>query len=181
MLTTRITPETRAALERAARKSGRSLSQEVEQQLHVSLKRERTRRSDVLALAEAIAQVTEKVQEATGKQWREDAFTGQAVRHGIDFLVRHFAAPGTPVVPPRVQEFAARMLPENERDRSPTGVGETEAGKVITLIEHFRGWPEDQMDRVKWSNELYRYLQLLRDLGSGAERAQTYIQMERRR
>jgi hypothetical protein len=49
------------------------------------------------------------------------------------------------------------------------------------MIEHFRGWPEDQLRHVVWSKELYRYLQLLRDLGSGAERAQTYIQMERAR
>jgi hypothetical protein len=49
------------------------------------------------------------------------------------------------------------------------------------LIEHFRGWPEGALRRLLWSKELYRYLQLLRDLGSGAERAQTYIQMERAR
>jgi hypothetical protein len=180
-LTTRITPETRAALERAAKKSGLSLSQEVERRLDDSVKRERNRPPDVLALAEAIAQVAEKIQEATGKQWREDAFTGEALRHGIDFLIRHFAALGTPVLPPRVKEAAAKALPANERDRTPTGVGQTEAGKLITLIEHFRGWPKDQLDRVVWSDELYRYLQLLRDLGSGWERAQTHMQKGRRR
>jgi hypothetical protein len=181
MLTTRITPETRAGLERAARESGFSLSQEVERRLRESLKREHKRPPDVLALAEAIAQVTEKIQQRTGKQWREDAFTGEALRHGIEFLIRHFAARGAPVVSPRVKEAVATMLVANERDLTPAGVGGIEAAKVITLIEHFRGWPEAQLHHVTWSNELYRYLQLLRDLGSGAERAETYIQMERRR
>jgi hypothetical protein len=49
------------------------------------------------------------------------------------------------------------------------------------MIEHFRGWPEAQLRHVVWSKELYRYLQLLRDLGSGAERFETYFSMERRR
>jgi len=191
MLTTRITSEIRAALEDAARESGTSLSQEVELRLRDSLKREHKRPPDVLALAEAIAQVIEKIQQRTGKQWREDAWTGQAVRRGIDFLVGHFAAFGEAVTPPSVEkaaekaaeEAAARGLPviEGEADRSPAGVGEIEAAKVITMIEHFRGWPEAQLRHVVWSKELYRYLQLLHDLGSGAERLETYIPMERRR
>jgi hypothetical protein len=182
-LTTRITPETRAAMERAATKSGLSLSQEVERRLDASVSVERNRMPDVRALAEAVALVTENVQEDTGKLWREDAFTGEALRHGNNFLVRHFAAPGAPVIPPRVQEAAARMPPEaNERYCSPAWVGENAAGKVISLIEHFRGWPRDQRYRaVRSSDDLYRYLQLLRDLGSGAERARTYIRKERRR
>jgi predicted transcriptional regulator len=178
-LTTRITPETREGLDRAAQESGLSLSQEVEYRLDRSLLRERNRAPDVLALAEAVAQVTEKVQEATGKHWREDAFTGVAVRHGIDFLIRHFAARGAPVIPPSVEEATARMLPEaNERDRSPAGVGEIEAGRVITLIEYFWGW---NLQHAVMSDELYRYSQLLRDLGSGWQRAQASNQKERRR
>jgi hypothetical protein len=181
MLTTRITPETRAALERAAKKSGLSLSQEVERRLDDSILVERNRMPDVRALAEAIALVAENVQEATGKQWREDAFTGEALRHGNKFLVRHFAALGASVIPPRVEEAAARMPVEaNERYRSSEWVGENAASKVIGLIEHFRGWPRDQQDRA-FKAVGGEYLQLLRDLGSGAERAQAYVRKERRR
>src|SRR5436190_23773277 len=68
-LTTRITPETRAAMERAAQKCGSSLSQEVERRLNDSVLNDRNRRSDVRALVEAIAIVTEKVEIATGKNW----------------------------------------------------------------------------------------------------------------
>jgi len=176
-LTTRITPETRAAMERAAQKSGRSLSQEVEHRLNDSVLNERDRRSDVRALAEAIAIITEKVELATGKQWLQDAFTGDALRGGIEVLVRHFAPHGARVIPPNVEEAAARVLPEaSERDRSPTRIGEIEAFKVITMIEFFWGQDKNYVQRVVRSDELYRYLQILRDLGSGAERTQEALQ-----
>ena len=185
-LTTRITPETRVALKDAAKKSGLSLSQEVERRLVRSVAREHKRTPDVLGLAEATAEVTDKVQEATGNRWREDAFTGEAIRHGMDFLIRHFAAHGAPVTPPRVEkaaeEAAARGLPVSERDRSPIGIGETAAAKVITLIEHFWGWNRDQVRRaIKPSLELFRTRQMLLDLGSGWERAQASTQKEPRR
>jgi hypothetical protein len=173
-LTTRITAETRAAMERAAQKSGRSLSQEVERRLIDSVRNERNRRSDVRALAEAIAIVAEKVEIATGKHWLQDAFTGEALGRGIEVLVRHFAPHGARVIPPNVEEAAARVLPEaSERDCSPTRVGENEAFKVITMIEFFWGW---DLQRLVMSDELYRYLQILRDLGSGAERTQAALQ-----
>jgi hypothetical protein len=168
-------------MKRAAQKSGRSLSQEVERRLDDSVRNERDRRSDVRALAEAIAIVTEKVELATGKQWLQDAFTGDALRGGIEVLVRHFAPHGARVIPPNVEEAAARMLPKaTERDRSPTRVGEIEALKVITMIEHFWGWDKNQLPRVM-SDELYRYLQILRDLGSGAARIQAALQEKERR
>jgi hypothetical protein len=174
MLTTRITPETRAAMERAAQKSGHSLSQEVERRLDESLRKDRNRRSDLRALAEAVAMVAEKVEIATGKNWLQDAFTGEALRHACEVLVRHFAPHGARVIPPNVEEAAARVLPEaSERDRTPSRVGEMEAFKVITMIEHFGGWNTHSM---VMSDELYRYMQILRDLGSGAERTQTALQ-----
>jgi len=179
-LTTRITPETRVALEDAAKKSRLSLSQEVERRLVRSVAREHKRTTDVLGLAEAAAQVIEAVQETTAKRWRQDAFTGEAIRHGMDFLIRHFAAHGAPVIPPSVEkaaeEAAARGHIVDERDRSPAGIGEIAAAKVITLIEHFWGWNGNYARRVVKSLELFRYRQMLLDLGSGAERTQAALQ-----
>jgi hypothetical protein len=176
-LTTRITPETRAAMGRAAQKNGRSLSQEVERRLYDSVRNERNRRSDVRALAEVIAIVAEKVEIATGKQWLQDASTGEELRRGIDVLVRHFAPHGARVNPPNIEEAAPRVLPEaSERDRSLTSVGESEALKVITMIEFFWGRDKNYLQRVVRSDELYRYLQILRDLGSGGARAQAALQ-----
>jgi hypothetical protein len=173
-LTTRITPETRAAMDRAAQKSGRSLSQEVERRLIDSVRNDRNRRSDIRALTEAIALFAEKLEIATGKPWLQDAFTGEALRRGIEVLVRHFAPHGAREIPPNVEEAAARVLPEaSERGRSPTRIGEAEAFRVITMIEFFN---KNQLQGMVMSDELYRYLQLLRDLGSGAERTQAALQ-----
>jgi hypothetical protein len=48
-----------------------------------------------------------------------------------------------------------------------------EVFKVITMIEHFVG--RDTRTMVM-SDELYRYMRILRDLGSGAERTQAALQ-----
>jgi len=44
------------------------------------------------------------------------------------------------------------------------------------MIEFFWGQDRNYLQRVVRSDELYRYLQILRDLGSGAERTQAALQ-----
>src|SRR5262245_32519160 len=80
-LTTRITPQTRAELERAAKKSRRSLSQEVEHRLDYSIRRdyEHNRDRHVRGLAEAIAILAHWVERATQKRWIDDSFTAEAL------------------------------------------------------------------------------------------------------
>src|SRR5215469_460341 len=90
MLTTRITQKTRSALERAAQAAGRSISQEAERRIDHSFKLDQEKRPDLRALATAITMVGEWVEISTGKKWREDAFAGEAFRHGVDLLMRHF-------------------------------------------------------------------------------------------
>src|SRR5262245_35272367 len=140
-LTTRITPETRAALERAAKKRRPrpiSLSQEVEHRLDSSIRRDREhdRKRHIRALAEAVALVTEGVESATEKRWLDDTFTGDALRHAIEFFVFHFAPHGTLEVPAKVKAAASKVPPAS-RDRclTPIEVGQHEAGWVISWIE----------------------------------------------
>jgi hypothetical protein len=118
-------------------------------------------KAHVAALAHALTILVEAVERATGKRWHEDAFTGEALRHAVDFLVSHFATEGTrPVpIPSRVEETARRMPPAlRDRARTTADVGLTQAGWVITLIESAPA-PDD------WG-----FWQVLRDLGSGCER-----------
>jgi len=136
-LATRVTPKTRADLERAAQKSGRSLSQEVEHRLDGSIRRDREhdRKRHVRALAEAVALVTERVEGATEKRWLDDTFTGDALRHAIEFLVFHFAPHGALEVPAKVKAAAAKVPPASrERSLTPIQVGELEACGVIGWI-----------------------------------------------
>jgi TraY domain len=185
-LTTRITPETRAALERAAEKTNRSLSQEVEHRLDYSIRRdyEHNRNRHIRGLAEAIAILTHWVERATQKRWIDDPFTAEALRRGIEFLVFHFGAPGTPEVPAEVPasvKDAAARVPLQARDQSmtPAGVGHAEAGGLISWIEmnlneggrlsRSSPTPPEFLKPRKYyvPHEWYLYSQLFSDMGSG--------------
>jgi hypothetical protein len=176
-LATRITASTRAALERAAGKSGRSLSQEVEARLVLSIRKDRHKdhRTQIRALGEAIMLMAQCVERATEKHWTEDAFTGEAVRQGATFLISHFAPRGTHVTPKTIQEAAVRGA--GEAYSNPTRVGEVEAGRVISWIEswNFRTIQELEVARkmpgVHVPDEWYAHEQLFRELGSGLNRA----------
>jgi hypothetical protein len=189
MLTTRITPKTRADLERAAQKSGRSLSQEVEHRLDDSIRRDRERahKRHVRTLAKAVALVTERVEGATEKRWLDDTFTGDALRHALEFLVFHFAPHEALEVPAKVEAAAAKVPPAS-RDRclTPIEVGQHEAGWVISWIE----MDLDQGGRLSRTSpppgyhvpdEWYAYADLFSDLGSGWDRTRKSNQKERRR
>jgi hypothetical protein len=141
-LTMRITPATRTDLERFAEKRGLSLSQAAELHLRRSLRIDRShdRPLHIQALSEIIALLAQRIESKTekkGKQhWNKDAFTGQALCRGIEVLVSHFAPRGTPVTPISVKEAAAEMVGDaGEAYCSPVGLGETEAGQVMTWIE----------------------------------------------
>jgi hypothetical protein len=186
-LTTRITPVTRAALDRAARKGSRSLSQEVEHRLDSSIRRDHdhNRQRHVRGLAETIAILTHWVEGATQKRWIDDAFTAEALRRAIEFLVFHFGAPGEPEVPASVKDAAARVPPE-ARDQSltPSGIGRAEAGRLISWIEmnlneggRLSRLPPPRI-RTYVPEEWYLYSQLFSDLGSGWARRQKLTRKE---
>jgi hypothetical protein len=178
-LTTRITLSTRVALDNAARKSRRSLSQEVEARLSLSL-RKRDHPKRIRGLGEAIMLLARCVERATDKAWNEDAFTGEAVRRGAEFLISHFAPRGTEVTPESVAKAVKRGAPQTYADSR--GLGESEAGQVISWIE---SWSFHSLEEIIRSHrsallmpgvrahvpeEWYLRAQLLRDLGSGLKR-----------
>jgi hypothetical protein len=183
VLTTRITPETRAALDRAAAKGERSLSQEVEHGLswYLSvLKRTPERGDHIRALGEAVMLVAQYIERATEQQWNEDAFTGEALRQGCTSFIAHFAPRGTPFKPRLIKEVATRLPSKAAKTYGdPKSVGITEAGKVITSIEswNFRTIQEVQssaraISGASFPYEWYAHEQLFRALGSGWKRAQ---------
>ena len=177
-LTTRITTETRRALDSAARKSRRSLSQEIERRLTDSIQKDliRDRQPHIRALGETFMLMVQGVERRTGHRWCDDAFTAEALRHGLNFLISHFGPDGTPTLPKRLKEAAAKLPPElAQHYREPTEIGLSEAGIVITLIER---WRADDISEISQSaqsakdveihvpNEWFAHSQLLRDLRS---------------
>ena len=173
-LTTRIMPTTRAELYRQAEKNGRSLSQEVEKRLRDSLvpdKRETP--IHTRAIAHAITLLAGQIQRETGKQWSQDPFTGNALRHGIEKLIFHFAPVpnGAAVVPPRVKEAAGKLAPNlRESYLSPELLGGMQAGMLITSIENAPRLPANIRLPPGYSIDPWGFGQILRDVGSGWQR-----------
>jgi hypothetical protein len=168
-------------LERASSKNDRSLSQEVESRLDLSIRKERNsgRGRHLRALGEAVMLVAQCVERATEKHWNEDAFTGEALRRAVESLISHFAPRGTPVIPASIREAAAKR-PDQTGDayRRSAGVGVTEAGRVITWIESWNFRTIDEVERINRSigshfpEEWYAHEQLFRELKSGWKGAQ---------
>ncbi len=140
-LTMRIMSADRTDLERAAKKRGVSLSQAAAHCLRLGLRidRSRDRPPHIQALGEIVALLAQLIESKTDKHWNKDVFTGQALRRGIDVLVSHFAPRGTPATPINLEKEAAKIAKMGgdvwEAYRSPVGLGETEAGQVVTWIE----------------------------------------------
>jgi hypothetical protein len=136
--TTRITTETRHALEAAAKKSGRSLSQEAEVGLRYYLEKPAGAARN-RALAAIIGSLAETIERDTGLSWRSDIFTSMALRYAVEAFLFHFS-PGTaekPTIPPAVETRAAKMPDElAERHRRPAGFGHMRAYSLITEIEN---------------------------------------------
>jgi hypothetical protein len=190
VLTTRITPATRAALEDAAAKSNRSLSQEVEHGLRVYLAMLKNQPDEhIRALGQAVMLVAKYIQRATKHKWNEDSFTGEALRQGCTALIAHFAPRGMPITPGPIKEAATKLAQDIARATGAgqieaavpdaASVGETEAGKVIVSIEswNFRSLAEVQASHRAtpgsyFPDEWYAHEQLSRELGSGWKRAQ---------
>jgi hypothetical protein len=137
---TRLTPITRRALEQAAKASGRSLSQEAESRLSLSLQKPQGKPHN-RALAFAVATLANRIEEETGRSWREDPFTGTALRYAVEMLLT-LSSPEfvpDPEIPPAVQRAAAKMPPDfSERYLKPAGFGHSLAYNLTNEIEQAR-------------------------------------------
>jgi hypothetical protein len=91
VFSTRITPETRAAIEAAADASGRSISQEVEQRLKDSFRAGRTcldKMSDhAKGLAILVGILADRLETLSGLSWRTDDDARLALQAGVNSLL----------------------------------------------------------------------------------------------
>lgn len=170
-LTFRVRPELRSALEGLAKRNNRSLAQEIQRGLNDWVRRYDEPALHIAALSHAVNLLGGIVENATGKRWIEDPFTGEALRHAVNTLVLHFApmTDGAANIPPVVQHAANRM-PEPGRDQylTPSGLGQMQAFSVITQIENA---PSEEKAPPGFSRpDEWGFWQILRDLGSGWQR-----------
>ena len=101
-LTTRLTDETRAALEAASQASGRSLGQEAEYRLAASFAEDKERQDafggpELDALFKMMAGVAEILQRQMGRPWFSDWATHRATRSGWDAILDS-SAPASPLL-----------------------------------------------------------------------------------
>ncbi len=142
--TTRITRETRAALERGAQKRRVSLSQHVEFLLQAAMYKPTAAQLRHQALGRA----------------RDDAFTARALVHATDGLLLHFApvaapASESPAIPKLVNSMAGKMPDEFAAQwRTPAGLGHISALAMIAEIEDFASKrPHDEWSIPRFARE----------------------------
>jgi hypothetical protein len=168
-ITTRITPQTRTALERRAMAHGRSLSQEIERCIQDVISWDRDDDAHVRGLAHAITLAISTIERATRRRWLDDSFTCEAVRLGIETLLFHFSPQGAPAVPASVAAASARMPAElAERYRTPVGLAQIETYGLVTQIETVHEPHEKNQPEVHYPEEWYAYWQIRRDIGSAS-------------
>ena len=108
VFSTRITPTTRAALEREAQRSGRSLSQEVERRLEWSLGPPKQTDSYLRALLFLMEQVTKTF----GPGWNANAWKRQAFRAAAIALLDRLIPASDEKIPEDVRPLSELDLPE---------------------------------------------------------------------
>jgi len=137
--TTRITRDTRHALEQAATASRRSLSQEVEHRLRLSLHKPAGKEHN-RALGHAVVILAERIERETEKDWRRDPYTGQALCHAVGMMLQYFAAAAAadpPAVPTAIEKKAAKLIAPDfaEHYRKPARFGHLRGLNLVTEIE----------------------------------------------
>jgi hypothetical protein len=168
--TTRIEPATRRALDEATQKSKlRSVSAMAGFILKQGLKKPSGEPRNH-SLACAVALLAERIEQAAGKSWRQDQFTGLALRYAVEALLFHFAPTpeGVPAAPPAVEKAAEKMPPEfAERFRKPAGLGHTLAFNLIQELEQARSTatPNEWSLPIFFSEEPAQLGLISRDLG----------------
>jgi len=176
-LTTRLTPATKAALDREAKRNNRSLSQEVELRLVRSLHVPSTAQRDAWdtprnkALAALVAQVARCVEGMTGQNWRENCFTWGAMAAGISILLDGVKPEGKTEIP---APLAAKIdeAPEHTRDlvrrwEDPAALGISCGLSVMDNLRFFHDPPslDHPVETLETNFDLYLYPAIRRDLG----------------
>jgi hypothetical protein len=132
----RLEPALLGAIKKAAKKNGRTWSEEARQWLMNNLRRKHKaqRWPDTYALTEQLADFIEGVEDATGKEWRRDTWTHKAILAGIEYLVSRGAELGALEVPEKIEQVAAELTEKlAEQHRDPVSFG-TNAAIVTSRI-----------------------------------------------
>jgi hypothetical protein len=155
-ITTRITPELRSGLEREAKRSGRSLSQEIEWRLRHSLTDQKTvEEPRNQGLAELVAKVAGKLELQTGESWRADRFTAIALRDSMEILINGLTPTGEVKVPAKVEELISRIPALRDQYEKPAGIATGTAFGILEGLRIAEYPPPGHPDHHYYSDEFF--------------------------
>jgi TraY domain len=111
MLATRVTLDTRKSLDAAARKSGRSLSQEVEHRLRDSLKvsDKADRQPESAALAFLVTRLAETISAVSKRPWHRNRWCMETLKFAVNKLLDQLPAPDSDQ-PTHLDNFTPEIL-----------------------------------------------------------------------
>jgi hypothetical protein len=169
-LTTRIAPDTRTALEKAAKETGRSLSQEIENRLRRSIASDYGSGEEKhnRAFGRLTVELAGMVEAVTGERWRTDPFAHRALRAALNIILDRLAPTGELKVPPlweaAAMGWAEREPSLGEQVRTPEAAGNSAAMSVWLQLKTVEK-PTDLSSGRGYADVYYAYPDIRRDLG----------------
>jgi hypothetical protein len=148
IFSTRITAELRVALERAAKDSGKSLSNEIEARLLRSFEHEAEIKRVLAAFGgeqnyavlRFIAEVIRRIDAATGRRWTDDPWSFNQVRQAIAYLLDEWRPDGDVVKPATLPRFNPERIEE---------LGVASARGLIAQLEFTEDDDAGSLGRIK--------------------------------
>jgi hypothetical protein len=167
---TRITPDLRDALEREAKRSGHSLSQEVERRLTDSLQAPK-RTKEIwgedrnLGLAHLVNRTAQIIENHTGGSWITNDYTFRALRAAVEELFRilnvESSVPRNPRRPEKLEQLIESMKGQGYIDsKTPESSGQFFANAVWTNVMLL----EMPADLKRPTNDAFKVLAKMRRL-----------------
>ena len=133
VISTRITGDLRKALDQECKKTGHSMSQEIEQRLRQSFAYQ-LRMEEIFggpknyALFRLIKTAMEFVEEVTGQCWHEDAYTHRECKQAISAVLKELRPKGRPESP--------SPWPFKDKDYPPNNLGKmTGLGAIQQVVD----------------------------------------------
>ena len=173
--TMRMSKETRAGLEREAKRSGRSLSQEAEHRLRQSLKFPEKLYRDWggehhYGFGRLIAHAAQGIEMSTGKRWRDDAFAARALLAALPIIMDRLMPdepPQTPEAVKRSVDASARFVPVEQAAfySTPEGVGASVAGGLVHSLDIHDDPPLNHPSNVYYDSMFYTMPHIRKALG----------------
>jgi hypothetical protein len=162
---TRITPELREALEREAKRSGHSLSQEVERRLTDSLQapkrdKETWGEDRNLGLALLVNRTAQIIEDHTGESWMWNDYTFRALRAAVEELFRILEVEiegRNTDLPEKTQQLAESRIGQWYNSRKPEQIGQSIANGIWTNVMIL-----EMPDLTRSPNDTFRILAKMR-------------------